>query len=46
MGGEMAREILLASQRVRPAALERAGFRFLRPGLEDALRFELGLLAS
>ncbi len=40
--GEMGEETLLASQRVLPQRLEGAGFRFVHPGLEQALRFELG----
>jgi len=40
--GDMGREMLLTSQRVRPARLEEAGFRWLFPDLEAALRFELG----
>ena len=40
--GEMAQGTVLASQRVRPAALEASGFQFLHPTLESALRFELG----
>lgn len=40
--GEMADELLLASQRVRPARLEAAGFRFAFPTLEEALRHETG----
>jgi len=40
--GEMAQGTVLASQRVRPAALEASGFRFLHPTLDAALRFELG----
>lgn len=40
--GEMAQGTVLASQRVRPAALEASGFRFLHPTLAQALRFELG----
>jgi len=40
--GEMAEGTVLASQRVRPTALEGSGFSFLHPTLEDALRFELG----
>ncbi|HLL56066.1 MAG TPA: DUF1731 domain-containing protein, partial [Myxococcaceae bacterium] len=40
--GEMGRELLLAGQRVRPAALEGAGFHFAFPELEGALRFLLG----
>jgi uncharacterized protein (TIGR01777 family) len=42
--GEMGTELLLAGQRVRPWALESAGFRFRHPTLEGALRFELGRL--
>lgn len=41
--GEMADAALLASQRVLPHALERAGFTFAQPTLTAALRFELGL---
>jgi uncharacterized protein (TIGR01777 family) len=41
-GAEMARAVLLASQRVLPRALEASGFRFRFPALEPALRFELG----
>jgi uncharacterized protein len=40
--GEMAEGTVLASQRVRPTALEGSGFAFLHRTLEDALRFELG----
>jgi uncharacterized protein (TIGR01777 family) len=39
--GELAEAELLSSKRVLPAALERAGFTFLQPRLEDALRFTL-----
>lgn len=39
--GEMAGLTMLASQRVRPLRLERAGFTFEHPALEDALRHEL-----
>lgn len=42
--GEMAEATILASQRVMPTALTRAGFRFAHPTLTSALRFELGLL--
>ena len=42
--GEMARELLLAGNRIYPARLEASGFRFLRPELGPALRFELGRL--
>jgi hypothetical protein len=40
--GDMAGCTLLASQRVRPARLERAGFEFTQPALEGALRSDLG----
>jgi len=40
--GEMARDLLLTSQRVRPARLTAAGFSWRFPDLEAALRFELG----
>jgi len=36
--GKLADAALLASQRVRPAALERAGFHFVHPALGEALR--------
>ncbi len=39
--GEMAEALLLASARVRPAALIAAGYEFEHPTLEDALRVEL-----
>lgn len=39
--GEMADEVLLAGQRVVPRVLMDAGFRFLHPTLEEALRAEL-----
>jgi uncharacterized protein (TIGR01777 family) len=39
--GEMARETILAGQRVLPRALVAAGFDFAHPTLEQALRFEL-----
>jgi len=41
--GEMAGELLLASQRVRPARLLEAGFEFRHADLEGALRHELGI---
>jgi uncharacterized protein (TIGR01777 family) len=41
--GEMGRATLLGSQRVLPRRLEESGFAFLAPGLEQALRRELGL---
>lgn len=36
--GELGREVLLASERVKPQKLEEAGFQFEYPYLEDALR--------
>jgi hypothetical protein len=42
LGAEGARELAEASQRVRPAALARAGHRFQYPDLEGALRHVLG----
>ncbi len=39
--GESGRELLLASQRMAPAKLEQAGFRWLYPDLEAALRRHL-----
>ncbi len=42
MFGEMAEATILAGQRVQPTVLEKSGFRFLHPKLEDALRFTLG----
>jgi len=40
--GEMGREVLLASQRVRPTKLEQDGFTYLHPDLEESLRTMLG----
>lgn len=40
--GEMADAELLGSKRVLPVALQQAGFSFVQPQLEDALRFTLG----
>ncbi|PTL79374.1 TIGR01777 family oxidoreductase [Vitiosangium sp. GDMCC 1.1324] len=40
--GEMGEETLLLSSRIRPEVAERAGFSFLHPSLEQALRFTLG----
>jgi uncharacterized protein (TIGR01777 family) len=42
VAGDLADELLLASQSVRPARLEEAGFRFAFPTLDDAIRHELG----
>lgn len=44
--GKLADAALLASQRVRPAALERGGFRFAHPELGDALRAALSSASS
>lgn len=40
--GELADEMLLASTRVRPGRLEETGYVFRAPGLEEALRSQLG----
>lgn len=40
--GEMAESLLLASTRVRPRALETAGYAFKHPSLEQALRAAVG----
>ncbi len=40
--GEMANELLLSGQRVKPAVLERTGYAFRYPRLEDSLRHLLG----
>ena len=40
--GEMGREVLLASQRVKPTKLEQDGFTYLHPDLEESLRTMLG----
>jgi uncharacterized protein (TIGR01777 family) len=42
VAGELADELLLASQRAEPTRLEEVGFSFAFPALEDALRHELG----
>jgi uncharacterized protein (TIGR01777 family) len=39
--GEMADELLLASQRVQPAVLEKAGYRFRYPDLDSSFRHQL-----
>jgi hypothetical protein len=41
LGAEMARELLLYSQRVDPVVLTRTGFEWRHPSLEEALRAEL-----
>lgn len=46
VGGQMARELLLASLRVEPAALEEANHRYRHPELEGALRHLLGRMAT
>jgi uncharacterized protein (TIGR01777 family) len=43
--GEMGEELLLSGQGVRPSRLLDAGFEFRTPGLEAALRAELGPLS-
>lgn len=40
--GQLGEEALLWGQRVLPAKLERAGFRFAFEGVEESLRFQLG----
>ena len=40
--GELAEGTILGGQRALPVRLQGAGFRFTRPTLADALRFELG----
>jgi NAD dependent epimerase/dehydratase family enzyme len=40
--GQMADELLLASQRVEPARLVGSGFRYQYPRLDEALRRALG----
>lgn len=42
VGGQLAEELILVSQRVEPTRLEAAGFQFAFPTLEQALRHELG----
>lgn len=44
--GELGQRLLLEGAFVRPAALERSGFRFEHPDLESALRLELGRLGA
>ncbi|MGE0479369.1 MAG: TIGR01777 family oxidoreductase [Phycisphaerae bacterium] len=46
MFGEMGETLLLAGQRVLPARALAAGFQFFHPELEDALRFELGMISA
>jgi len=43
--GQLGEEALLHGQRVLPAKLEAAGFRFAYEGVEDSLRFQLGRMA-
>lgn len=45
-GAELAQELLFTSQRIVPAALEEASFRFAHPDLETALRAVLGRPAT
>ena len=42
--GEMGQVLLLGGCRAMPAVLTQSGFRFLCPTIDDALRWELGLL--
>jgi uncharacterized protein (TIGR01777 family) len=42
VGKEMAREMLLGGQRVRPARLQASGYEFRRPDLDEALADVLG----
>ena len=42
VGDDGLREVACASQRVEPARLSAAGFRFRRPSLEASLRHQLG----
>jgi uncharacterized protein len=42
LGGQLATEVLLASQRVLPATLQATDYQFRHPGLEAALRAALG----
>jgi len=42
LGTEMAGDMVLSSQRVRPAQLERSGYRFLHPDLDGAVGSQLG----
>ena len=42
--GEMGEDLLLNGERAIPEKLDDTGFRFLRSGLEESLRFQLGRL--
>lgn len=42
LGSELAEAIGYASQRVKPAVLERSGFEFVHPDLDEALRAAVG----
>jgi NAD dependent epimerase/dehydratase family enzyme len=46
LGGEGARELAQASQRVKPSQLISAGYHFRHPELEQALRHLLGRACS
>ena len=41
LGRDLANELLFFSMRVQPARLEKAGFRFLRPGIDAAFKAAL-----
>lgn len=46
LGGQGARELAAASQRVVPSRLLEAGHRFRRPSLEQCLRYQLGSIGA
>ncbi len=46
MFGQMGHELFELGQHLKPGVLERTGYQFAHPNLEEALRFELGLPAE
>ncbi len=42
MFGEMGKELFEFGQQLSPSVLQKTGYKFAHPGLEEALRFELG----
>jgi hypothetical protein len=46
LGRDLADQLLLASQRVRPLRLEAAGYPFARPTIDDALQAAVGIGAN